>query len=142
MFNTLGCPQVPGLVSPDEVAQAVKLWAVGGKAVGFARLSAGVREIVAHTVYQGQAGQAALTCLSVYRNSAREMLESAEFGRGILGQDGATCLFPVASAAHEGWLKLDPDGVISLTSFKLKSPPPLPGDPFQVPDETQMEKAS
>jgi len=142
LFWGLDCPQVAGLVAPSEVAQAVKMWIATGKAVGFARLSAGVREIVAHTHYHGQTGQAAREYLRGYLKASRELLETAEISRGLLGQDGATCVFPLASHQCEAWLKLDADGVISLTSFRLKRRRKAADDDFKFSDDSELEKAS
>jgi hypothetical protein len=140
LFWALGCPQVPGLVAPAEVAQAVKLWVATGKSVGFARLSAGVREVVAHTHYNAQGGQAPREYLKGYLKAARELLDHAEISRGLMGQDGATCIFPVASQRCEAWLKLDPEGVITLSAFRLKRRPK--DDDFKFSDEPDLEKAS
>jgi hypothetical protein len=142
LFWGLDCPQVPGLVAPSEVASAVKMWVATGKAVGFARLSAGVREVVAHTHYHGQTGQAVREYLRGYLKASRELLEGAEISRGLLGQDGATCVFPIASHQCEAWLKLDADGVISLTSFRLKRRRKTSDDDFKFSDDSELEKAS
>jgi hypothetical protein len=142
LFWGLDCPQVAGLVAPSEVAQAVKLWVATGKAVGFARLSAGVREIVAHTHYHGQAGHAAREYLKGYLKASRDLLDSAEISRGLMGQDGATCVFPLASHLCEAWLRLDPEGVISLTSFRLKRRRKATDDDFKFSEGPELEKAS
>lgn len=142
LFWALGCPQVPGLVAPAEVAEAVKLWVATGKSVGFARLSAGVREIVAHTHYSAQGGQAPREYLKGYLKAARELLDQAEISRGLMGQDGATCVFPIASQRCEAWLKLDPEGVITLSAFRLKRRPKTADDDFKFSDEPDLEKAS
>ena len=125
LFGQLNCPEVDGLVPPKAVAEAIELWLAWGNSVGFARLSAGVREIVLNTDYSGETGQAARSFVDRYVAGAQHLLSTAHVHRGLMAQDGATCTFPIEHHSHEGEVQLDPLGIISLSSFRAR-PEPIP----------------
>jgi hypothetical protein len=145
LFPALDCPQVRGLVAPDEVAEAVSAWLAMGRTVGFPRLSAGACQIVLHTRYKGEVGHYAQEFVSSYVAAAQALLSAQPPRRGRMAQDGATCAFPVDGAEHEAVLQLDPAGVISLASFQRKPPrtPPAkaPAPPVKAKPAPQMETA-
>ncbi|HYE43250.1 MAG TPA: hypothetical protein VEA15_07630 [Caulobacteraceae bacterium] len=120
LLGALNCPEVPGLVAPKQVAEAVELWLMWGRSIGFARISAGVREIVSHTAYAGETGQAARAFVEHYVAESQRLLSAAPVHRGLMAQDGATCTFPIEGRRHEAELQLDPAGIISLSWFRAR----------------------
>lgn len=128
LLGQLNCPEVDGLVHPKEVAEAIEIWLAMGNSVGFARLSAGVREIVLNTAYSGETGHAARSFVDHYLAGSQRLLSASHVHRGLMAQDGATCTFPIEHHSHEGEIQLDPLGVISLSSFRSR-PEPAPRAP-------------
>ncbi|GAA0762318.1 hypothetical protein LRH25_22645 [Ideonella azotifigens] len=129
-FGALDCPQVNGLPSPAEVGQAVGAWLSSGKQVGFSRLSEGLMQIVRHTRFQGQTGDAARRLVDAYLASAQSLLAAARPHQARMGQDGHTCLYRLASGEQQAELLLSGNGVISLREFGLRSPPAAPRPPL------------
>lgn len=117
MFGALDCPQLEGLPSPAEVGRAVSNWLTRGRAMGFARVSQGVQQLVQNSSYQGQAADAARAILNQYLQAAQAFLVNQRPSQGLMGQDGVTCLFPMESNGQQAQLLLGANGVISLRSF-------------------------
>lgn len=126
LLGAIDCPEVPGLVAPEEVAEALKTWASWGRPLGFSRISAGVREVVLHTKYRAETGAEAREYVALYVAAAQSMLAAAPLRWGIMAQDGATCRYPVHSGDHEGEVVLSATGVISLAWFRRKPKPKPP----------------
>ncbi|RQP21900.1 hypothetical protein [Piscinibacter terrae] len=122
MFGVLDCPQIDGLPSPSEVDQAVSNWLARGRQIGFARLSQAVQQIVRHTSFQGQSGDAAQKAVRLYLQSAQAFLAANRPVQGRLGQDGATCLFALEAGSLRAELHVGPGGVISLRDFGPRTP--------------------
>lgn len=118
LLHAIDCPEVLGLVAPGEVAEAVQIWQGSGRALGFQRISAGLREIVKHTAYRSESGEQARAAVIYYMIGARTLLTLSPPRRGVMGQDGATCRFPIQSREAEGEVELSPSGVISLAWFR------------------------
>lgn len=135
LFGQLNCPEVDGLVHPKEVAEAIEVWLGWGNSVGFARLSAGVREIVLNTAYSGETGHAARGFVDHYVAGSQRLLSAAHVHRGLMAQDGATCTFPIEHHSHEAEIQLDPLGIISLSSFK-----PRPDQAPRAPGRTNKKE--
>ncbi|KAB7772154.1 hypothetical protein [Xanthomonas maliensis] len=126
LFNTLDCPQVAGLPSPNEVERSVAEWLARGRQIGFARLSLAAQQIVQHTRYQGDAGsEAANDAIQLYLQSAQAFLAANRPTRGVLGQDGNTCVFSMQNDTLAGLLQVN-GGVISLRDFGAT---PAPANP-------------
>jgi hypothetical protein len=123
LLQAIDCPEVLGLVSPGEVAQAVQIWFGYGRPLGFQRISAGVREIVRNTTYRHETGEEARWLVSYYMIAVRALLAAAPPRWGIMEQDGATCRFPVNAGDHVAEVLLAPSGTISLAWFQSKSKP-------------------
>lgn len=121
LMNALDCPEVLGLVAPNEVAEALQIWLGYGRPLGFQRISAGVREIVRHTKYRGETGEEARAFVLHYEIAARALIAQSRPKWGIMGQDGATCRFPLEAGGYEGEVVLAPSGVISLAWFRPKT---------------------
>jgi hypothetical protein len=122
LFGALDCPQIDGLPSPSEVDLAVSNWLARGKQIGFARLSQAVQQIVRHTSFQGDGGDAAQKAVRLYLQSAQAFLAANRPAQGRLGQDGATCLFTLEAGSLRGELHVGPGGVISLRDFGPRIP--------------------
>jgi hypothetical protein len=120
LLSALDCPEWLGPVTKDEVAEAVQIWAGSGRALGFQRISTGVREIVRHTRYRDEIGAVAREYVVVYLVMARSLIAAAPPRRRVLGQDGVTSHFPVQAGDLEGEVLLSPQGVISLAKFRRK----------------------
>ncbi|MEK8030588.1 hypothetical protein AACH06_07090 [Ideonella sp. DXS29W] len=143
-FGALDCPQVTGLPSPGAVAQAVSAWLTTGRRIGFARLSEGLQQLVMHTAYRDEAGAAAQRIVDLYLASAQSFLASARVRHGRMGQDGATCLYPLEVGQQQAQLQLGANGVISLRSYGLvPARPATPPPPSAAAtDVLQMETQS
>ncbi|MDN7674307.1 hypothetical protein QZM22_17695 [Burkholderia oklahomensis] len=124
LFGALDCPQVQGLAGPSDVAQTVRNWLAQGRMVGFARLSQGAQQIVQHTAYKGETGEAAKRIVELFMHAAQSFLAAHQPDRGTMGQDGATCLFPIESAQLRAELQLSGNGVISLNDFGARPAAP------------------
>ncbi|MEA1672209.1 hypothetical protein [Nitrospirillum sp. BR 11163] len=122
MFGALDCPQVDGLVSPAEVARAITDWLRRGNRLGFARLSEGVCRIAEDTVLTIETGVAARHLVDAYLSSAQSFLTAHAPTRGLMGQDGATCLFPVTDGTTQAEVQLGATGTITLRQFR-RTPP-------------------
>ncbi|WP_390623100.1 hypothetical protein ACEQUB_p01328 (plasmid) [Ralstonia syzygii] len=124
LFGALDCPQVQGLASPSQVALTVRNWLARGRVVGFARLSRGAQQIVRHTAYKGETGEAARRIVDLYLQAAQSFLAAHQADHGLMGQDGATCLFPVEAAQLHAELQMSSNGVISLNDFGTRPASP------------------
>lgn len=120
LFGTLDSPQVDGLVPPGEVSRAVATWIQSGKMIGFARLSEGAQLIAQNTIFQAETGDAARVLVQRYLAGAQSVLAGNRVERGFLGQDGASCLYPVRSGDQQVTLALGPTGVITLRFYGLR----------------------
>lgn len=123
-FGALDCPQLSGLPAPGAVAQAVSGWLTGGRRIGFARLSLGLLQLVQHTAYRGETGDAAQRLVDLYLASAQSFLAAARVRQGRMGQDGATCTYPLAAGNQQAQLQLGANGVVSLRSYGLRPTAP------------------
>ncbi|PTT80926.1 hypothetical protein DBR42_18695 [Pelomonas sp. HMWF004] len=140
-FGALDCPQVSGLPSPQEVGQAVSTWLSSGKQVGFSRLSEGVVQLVLHGNYQGETGADAKRLVDRYMSSAQSLLAAVRPTRGLMGQDGSTCVFPLSSGGQRAELLISGNGVISLREFgaaqkPAAAAPTSPSDTSSDPENT------
>lgn len=124
LFGCLDCPLVSGLVAPAEVGAAVTNWHRRGRQIGFARLSEGVLQIVRNTGFKDETDGAARMIVNSYLTTAQSLLSSVPLQRGIMGQDGASCVFPLENTDQEAELQLGSTGTISLRWFRRKTAPP------------------
>jgi hypothetical protein len=122
MFQALDCPEVAGLVSPLEVEGAIIDWLMSGRQLGFLRVSQGVQQIVANTGFANEEGLAAQLIVRDYLDRAQQLVRLQGIGRGAMGQDGATCLFPIVAPTQEAVIRLGPTGVITLAQFWWQRP--------------------
>ncbi|KJV09188.1 hypothetical protein VZ95_13030 [Elstera litoralis] len=122
LFSALDAPQVPGLVSPAEVANAISVWVRNGRQVGFSRLSEAAAQIAQNTVFQLETGDAARALVQSYIAGAQALIVAQPVRQGILGQDGASCLFPIRSGDQQATLMLGGTGLITLRSYGLQPP--------------------
>jgi hypothetical protein len=129
LFGDFDCPHVDGPVTPAQVAAAVSAWLIAGRQVRFARISRGVQQIVQNTGYKGETGDLARTIRDAYLTGAQAFLASATPQRGLVGQDGASCVFPIASGSQQGELWLGPTGIIALSRFSPGPPQTGQGRP-------------
>ena len=120
LFGALDAPQVPGLVSPAEVANAVTVWVRNGRQIGFSRLSEGTAQIAQNTVFLSETGDAARALVQSYIAGAQALIVAQPVKQGMLGQDGASCLFPIRSGDQQATLLLGPTGLITLRSYGLQ----------------------
>lgn len=135
MFQALDCPEVAGLVSPLEVEGAIIDWLMNGRQLGFLRVSQGVQQIVANTGFVNEEGLAAQLIVRDYLDRAQQLVRLQGIGRGAMGQDGATCLFPIVVPTQEAVIRLGPTGVITLAQFAWQRP-------LRVQDTTEGRPAS
>ena len=137
-FAAIDCPSVEGLVAPWEVNAAISEWLMMGRQMGFARSSLAVQQIITNGGYSGQTGREAAALVRSYLARAQVLLNTAEVGQGMLGQDGATCLFHVESGRDQADIELGPTGIITLRRFgAIPAPAPVPvSDPFTATGTT------
>ncbi len=122
MFQALDCPEVAGLVSPLEVEGAIIDWLMAGRQLGFLRVSQGVQQIVSNTGFANEDGLAAQLIVRDYLDRAQQLVRLQGIGRGAMGQDGATCLFPIVAPGQEALIRLGQTGVITLAQFAWQRP--------------------
>ncbi len=144
LFSALDSPQVPGLVPPSEVNNAVASWLRTGRMIGFARLSEGAQLIAQNTVFQAQVGDAARSLVQTYLAGAQSLLASQKITQGLLGQDGVSCLFPLRSGDQQVTLFLGPTGVITLRFYGLRpqSTPATTLDGIATPSQPSQQPAA
>ncbi|MBB5864013.1 hypothetical protein [Xanthomonas sp. 3058] len=121
LFPTLDCPQVERLPSPDEVERSVAEWLARGRQIGFARLSLAAQQIAQHTSYRGGDVNSARNALQLYLQSAQAFLVANRPTRGVLGQDGSSCMFSMQNDTMSALLQVS-GGVISLRDFGAVQP--------------------
>lgn len=122
-FNALDCPSVEGLVAPWEVNAAISEWLLMNRQIGFASSSLAVQQIIANGGYTGQTGSDAAVLVRNYLGRAQLLLNATEVGQGLLGQDGATCLFHIASGGEQADIELGSTGIITLRRFGPRPQP-------------------
>lgn len=122
LFGFLECPQVGPLAAPAEVARAVTNWQKRGRLVGFARLSDGALQVVRDTGFRDETGDAVRVLVTSYLAGAQALLSATPPQRGIMGQDGASCLFPVFGKGNQAEIQMGSAGVISLRCFRPDPP--------------------
>lgn len=144
LFGLLDSPQVPGLVPPNEVANAVTGWLRSGRMIGFSRLSEGAQLIAQNTIFQAQTGDAARALVQTYVAGAQSLISSQPVQQGILGQDGASCLFPLRSGDQQATLFLGPTGVITLRFYGLRpqATPATTLEGIATPTQTPQQPAA
>ncbi len=123
LFGALDCPNVGGLVSPAEIAEAVSAWLGQGRRLGFARLSAAARQIVEHADVLGEDGKidppAIKAAVDNQWGKVDTLLAGVPVERGRMGQDGASASFVVAGGGAEARLVLRA-GLIMLDDYSPK----------------------
>ncbi len=128
LFPYLDAPQVNGLLPPAQVGEAVKGWLAGGRDVGFTRLSLGVQQVACNTHFENGGVEDPDQFVTVYVQHAQDLLRAHALTRGIMAQDGASCLFPIEGREFDADLRLGPTGLVTLESFRRKAKPkPAPG---------------
>jgi hypothetical protein len=125
LFGSLDCPQLGGLAAPQQVARTVANWLAGGRRVGFARLSLAVQQVVRHSAWRDETGDAARRLLDRYQQAAQSFLSQTPPRQGRMAQDGATCRFALENGEQAGELQVDRHGVVSLAAFGRR---PRPAD--------------
>ncbi len=117
LYAALFCPQVAELPAPSEVGHVVRDWIASGHALGFARLTRAVQQIVRHTDYRNEHGEQARRLVERYLAEASAFLAHVHVEHGVLGQDGATCAYEIVRDGHRAVLQLGADRVVSLATF-------------------------
>ncbi|MEA3062531.1 MAG: hypothetical protein QOJ94_2312 [Sphingomonadales bacterium] len=120
LFDALDCPRVDGVVAPGEVAAAIDDWQMMGRRLGFSRISLGVEQVVANSSFRRVPPDQAERAVAAYLNGVQALLREEEIGLPRLGQDGASCRFTVRSELEEAVVVQDPEGIISLASYRRR----------------------
>jgi len=139
LFGALDCPQVGELASPDQVSRTVGQWLTNGKQLGFARLSHGVQQVVRHSAYKNETGDAARRVLDLYLQAARSFVASTRPQRPRMGQDGASSTFMLDAGNQQALLHVDAGGVVSLSGFGLKPSSSRAADGPAAPDAADTD---
>ena len=124
LYQALDCPRVEPGASPWEVSAAIEEWLMMGRRLGFARLSRGVREVIAQGGALPLDREEAERMVAVYLAGAQATLAGGEAEPVGLGQDGLSAAYRLLSDAGEGDILLGADGLITLAGYR-----PLPGQP-------------
>lgn len=119
LFQALNCPRVDGLVPPWQVAEAIGEWQMMGRLLGFSRLSQAIQQVIRHTPFVRHREYDAPEIVGRYLAGAQALLGYADFGRGAIGQDGASSTFLIESDEGDAAVvSLGADGIITLSSFR------------------------
>jgi hypothetical protein len=129
LFQALDCPRLERRAREGDVAAAIAEWLMLGRRLGFARLSQGVRQIVAQPEFTGQSGEAAAEIVDAQLDGALTVLGSGDLRMIHVGQDGATFAFASRSYWGEVWVELGADRILTLRSFRRSVPPTAPAAP-------------
>jgi hypothetical protein len=128
LFPTLDCPQVDrSPPAPEDVGLAIGNWLMRGRQVGFARVSLGLQLVLRHTAWRDETGPAARQIVRLYADAAQAFLAAnrPRPREGLLGQDGASCLFEIAAGNLRAQLHVSGGGVVSLRDFGRQAAPAL-----------------
>jgi Domain of unknown function (DUF4157) len=139
LFGALEGPQIDAPADVGEIARVVSTWLATGKQLGFARLSLGVEQVLEHTRFERDRGEAARAIVQGYLREAQAFLSVNEPTSVTLCQDGATCRYAVEGEGARAELELGLSGILTLRSFGLDVVPapkpvqaaaePAPGAP-------------
>ena len=121
LFPALDCPRVePGATAAD-VSAAIEEWQLMGRRLGFARLSQGVLETIAHGGWLPQDVDRTEAIVQRYFTAAQAAVGQGKLELVGIGQDGSSSTFRRLSDSGEALVQLGADGIITLSSFV---PPP------------------
>jgi hypothetical protein len=134
LFAALYCPRIS---DPSDVASEIAEWIMYGNRIGFARVSTGIRQIVANTRFgRPDFKETADLAVSTYLDAATSLLSRQPVQGGVLGQDGATRVFTIANEFESAVVTLGADRILTLTGYRR----PV-ADPAQPPQSaTAKEK--
>jgi hypothetical protein len=127
LFQALDSPRLERRAHEGDVAAAIAEWLMLGRRLGFARLSQGVRQIVAQPEFTGQSGEAAVAIVEAQLAGAQAVLGSGDLRLVHVGQDGATFAFASRSLWGEVWVELGAERILTLRSFRRSVPPSAQG---------------
>jgi hypothetical protein len=122
IYSALDCPEVSGLVSPEQVTLAVNDWLRRGNRVGFSRVSEGVCRIIDSTTFTTETGTEAQQMANIYMTSAQTFLSANSPHACRISQDGRSGLLPIQSGNLYAELQLGTDDCITLRQFRRISP--------------------
>jgi hypothetical protein len=122
LFSALDCPAAAGILPPERVYRAVRVWIENGKLLGFNRMTNAVSEVVANSTYTNQTGAAAAEIVNSYLRETQAFFAANAPSSAFLTQDGLACSYPVSSDTHEGELYVTVEGQITVASYGPKPP--------------------
>lgn len=117
LFPTLDCPRVEPGASAQDVSAAIEEWQMMSRGLGFARLSLGLRETVAHGGWRPQDAGQSKAIVSRYFAAAQAAVARGNLELVGIGQDGSSSTFRRLSDSGEARIQLGADGIITLSSF-------------------------
>jgi hypothetical protein len=118
LLQALDAPRLERRGRERDVAAAIAEWLMLGRRLGFARLSQGVRQIVAQPEFAGERGEAAAEIVEGQLNGAQAVLASGDLRLVHVGQDGSTFVFESRSCAGEVWVELGAERILTLRGFR------------------------
>jgi hypothetical protein len=119
----------PGFVSPTLLQQRIRDLQRAGHKIGFARLSAGVAQMVQHTVFKEQRGDAARALVNGAVDEANAFIADAQPGVPELAQDGASAAYPLQTERLVGELTVDSAGIVTLSFLRPREAPTTTATP-------------
>lgn len=134
LFAALDCPRIEPPAHREEVALALTDWFRMQRWLGFARLSAGVRQLVSNGGFgRGRKWDDPEQAVAAYLEGARALLADAKLGATDLCQDGVSRTWRVVGDDHQAVVAAGVDGIVTLASYgplpPAKSAPPPPPPP-------------
>lgn len=121
MFTALDCPVVTLPATPDAVAETLSQWLRGRQLLGFARASAGARQICERTDFTPQTEDVG-GLIAGYLHQASGALAAGPPAL-ILGQDGLTLTGRVDGPEGVASIAVNALGHLSLEDFQPHAPP-------------------
>lgn len=121
MFTVLDCPAIETPTTPEAVGAALNQWLDGGRLLGFARATAGARQICERTAFAPDTADVAVV-IGDYLREASAVLTAGLSGV-TLGQDGLTMSAAVQAQAGEARVDINALGHLSLDDF-IANPEP------------------
>lgn len=116
-FGALEGPRVQGLASLADIRAAVANWLQSARAIGFARTSLAIEQLVSHGGYSGETRQPPATMMQHYMSRAQALLGVTQFAEGRLEQDGATMRYTARTPLESIELELSPQGVLTIARY-------------------------
>lgn len=137
VMTWLDCPSFGRMQKPAGLYDSILRWGRPGGKVGFTRLSSGVFQIVANSVYVNQSGAEAWSIVNTYAKDAQTFLLANAPTTAYVAQDGLSCNYVAQSDSLEARLQSTSHGLTTIGSFSARRKSSQPS-PTQAPATGKM----